>query len=179
MVYIILGNGFEEAEAIVPCDLLRRAGVETYFAGIGGLDIKGSNGITVRADCVAEETALTEAEMLVLPGGLGGVASIRGCAAVLDAVKTLYARGDRVAAICAAPTVLAQLGITDGKNATCYPGLEAQMGAAKCCADGAVTDGKVITGRAAGTAFDFALALIEALRGEECARTVAESVVYR
>lgn len=179
MVYIILGNGFEESEAIVPCDLLRRAGVETRLAGIGGADIKGSNGITVRADCVAEETELTEAEMLVLPGGLGGVSSILGCEKVLDAVRTLYARGDRVAAICAAPTALAQLGITDGKNAVCYPGMEEKMGAARCCACDAVADGRVITGRAAGAAFDFGLKLIEALRGEECARAVAESVVYR
>lgn len=179
MVYIILGTGFEEAEAIVPCDLLRRAGVETRFAGIGALEITGGHGITVRADCTVEEAALTEAEMLVLPGGLGGVASIRACSAVLDAVKTVYERGGYAAAICAAPTVLAQLGITDGKNATCYPNMELEMGAAKCCVCGAVADGNVITGRAAGTAFDFGLKLIEVLRGEECAKAVAESVVYQ
>ncbi len=178
MVYLILGAGFEESEAIIPCDLLRRAGVETRLVGIGGLEITGGHGITVHADCVAEETDLTEAEMIVLPGGLGGVSSIRGSACVLSAVKKVYENGGYAAAICAAPTVLAELGITDGKNATCYPGMEAQMGAAKTVEAPAVTDGRVITGRAAGTAFDFGLALVTALCGAEAAKKLADGVVY-
>ena len=178
MVYIILGTGFEEAEAVIPCDLLRRAGIEVHFAGIGGLEITGSRGITVKADCTAEEADFARAEMLVLPGGLGGVASIRGCQLVMDAVKQAYADGRYLAAICAAPTILAELGITDGKNATCYPGMGEQMGNARLCDDGAVADGKVVTGRAAGTAFDFALMLISVLRGEAAAEAVAAGVVY-
>ena len=179
MVYIILGKGFEEGEAIIPCDLLRRAGVETSFAGIGGLEITGGHGITVKADCIAEETDFSQAEMIVLPGGLGGVASIRGCRAVIEAVKTAYAEGRYVAAICAAPTILAELGITDGKNATCYPGMENEMGRANMVASGAVADGNVITGKAAGTAFDFALKLISVLRGEAAAASIAAGVVYQ
>ena len=177
MVYIILGTGFEEAEAIIPCDLLRRAGVEVQFAGIGGNLIAGSRGITVQADCVAEETDLATAEMLVLPGGLGGVASILGSQKVLDAVQAVYAKGNFVAAICAAPTVLAKLGITDGKYATCYPGMEEKMGNAKISQLPACCDGKVITGRSAGTAFEFALELIAALCGGEKARQVASQIV--
>lgn len=179
MVYIILGKGFEEAEALVPCDLLRRAGVDVRFAGIGGKQITGSRGITLCADCTVEETDLTAAEMLVLPGGLGGVASILESPAVLSAVRSVYESGRYVAAICAAPTVLARLGITDGKNATCYPGMEGEMGSAKMQDLPAVTDGRVITGRAAGAAFDFALALITALRGQEIAAQVAAGIVYR
>lgn len=178
MVYIILGKGFEEAEALVPCDLLRRAGIDVRFAGIGGLEVTGGHGITLRADCIAEEAALCEAEMLVLPGGLGGVASIRASAPVLSAVRSVYARGGYVAAICAAPTVLAELGITDGKNATCYPGMENEMGSANMQDASAVCDGKVITGRAAGAAFDFGLALITALRGQSAAQKVAAGIVY-
>lgn len=178
MVYIVLGNGFEESEAVIPCDLLRRAGVETKFAGIGGTLIKGSNGITVQANCTVEEMLLAQTEMIVLPGGLGGVQSIKNCPSALEAVRALYAGGKYIAAICAAPTILAELGITDGRDATCYPGLEGKMGRAKMHACGAVTDEKVITGRAAGKAFDFGLALIEALRGEETAKRVAAEVVY-
>lgn len=178
MVYIVLGNGFEESEAVIPCDLLRRAGVETKFAGIGGTLIKGSNGITVQADCTVEEMLLAQTEMIVLPGGLGGVQSIKNCPSALEAVRALYAGGKYIAAICAAPTILAELGITDGRDATCYPGLEGKMGRAKMHACGAVTDEKVITGRAAGKAFDFGLVLIEALRGEETAKRVAAEVVY-
>ena len=179
MVYIILGKGFEEAEAIIPCDLLRRTGVDVSFAGIGGLEIIGGHGIAVKADCVAEETDFSKAEMIVLPGGLGGVASIRGCKAVMDAVKTAYAENHYVAAICAAPTILAELGITDGKNATCYPGMEAEMGSANMVSSGAVADGTVVTGKAAGTAFDFALKLISVLRGEAAAASIAAGVVYQ
>ena len=179
MVYIILGAGFEESEAIVPCDLLRRAGVEVHFAGIGGREITGGHGITVRADCVADKAVLAEAEMLVLPGGLGGVRSICATPAVLEAVKTVYARGGYVAAICAAPTVLAKLGLTDGKAATCYPGMENEMSDARMTGAPAVRDGRVITGKAAGTAFDFGLLLVETLCGAEAAQKVKAAVVYR
>ena len=179
MVYIILGEGFEETEAIVPCDLLRRAGVDARFAGIGGREITGGHGITVCADCAAEGTDLTKAEMLVLPGGLGGVASIQKSETVKKAVIRVYEDGGYAAAICAGPTVLAGLGITDGKRATCYPGCEAQMGSALICEENAVVDGRVITGRAPGAAFDFGLALVKILRGEEAAKQVAAGAVYR
>lgn len=179
MVYIILGKGFEEAEAVVPCDMLRRAGVDVRFAGIGGREVVGGHGIAVCADCVAEETDLTEAEMIVLPGGMGGVRSILGSEAVLNAVKAVYDNGGYAAAICAGPTVLAKLGITDGKRVTCYPGCEVNMGSAKPCGESAVIDGRVVTGKAPGTAYDFALALIEALRGKDAAIKVATGAVYR
>lgn len=178
MVYIILGTGFEEAEALIPCDLLRRAGVETAFVGIGSRDITGGHGITLRADCTVEETELTAAQMLVLPGGLSGVQSILGSEKVLTSLKNMYAAGGYVAAICAAPTVLASLGITDGREATCYPSMENEMGAAHCVDRAAVADGKVITGRAAGSAFDFGLLLVKTLCGEEAAQRVAGSIYY-
>lgn len=179
MVYIILGTGFEEAEALIPCDLLRRAGIEVRLAGIGSGCITGGHGIRVSADCTVEEMGTAQAEMIVLPGGLGGVASIRGSAAALAAVRTLYRDGKYVAAICAAPTILAELGITEGRSATCYPGMEQEMGGAKMLPQNVVTDGRIITGRAAGAAFDFALALICALRGQAAAEKTAAGIVYR
>ncbi len=178
MVYIVLGNGFEEMEAIVPCDLLRRAGVDARFVGIGGLEITGSRGIAVKADCTETEASWDDADMIVLPGGLGGVASIQASIAVMDAVKKFYTDGRWVAAICAAPTILASLGFTDGKKACCYPGMEDEMGSAHMEDAGCVRDGKIITGRAAGSAFDFGLVLIEALRGKEAAQQIAAEVVY-
>ena len=141
MVYLILGAGFEEAEAIVPCDLLRRAGVEVRLAGIGGTDIPGSHGIPVHADCAAEATELTKADMLILPGGLGGVRSIRGCEPVLCAAREMAQAGKWVAAICAAPTVLAELGLLEGRRATCYPGMEPEMCGAVMQNAGVVRDG--------------------------------------
>ena len=175
MVYIILGNGFEEIEAIAPCDILRRGGVEVQFAGIGGKKIIGGHGITVEADVTVEE--MQDAEMVILPGGLGGVESIRGSETAMNAVKNAWASGKFVCAICAAPTILAQLGITDGKKATCYPGMENEMGTAQMTGLGAVRDGKVICGQAAGTAMEFGFALLGALKGEEIAMKVRKGMV--
>ena len=178
MVYLILGAGFEEAEAIVPCDLLRRAGVEVRLAGIGGTDIPGSHGIPVHADCAAETVDLTQADMLILPGGLGGVRSIRGCEPVLRAAREMAQAGKWVAAICAAPTVLAELGLLEGRRATCYPGMEDGMEGAEAVPATCVTDGKIITACGVGGALDFACALITALISREKADEIAFSVVY-
>ena len=180
MVYILLGNGFEETEAIAPCDILRRAGVPVQFVGLGGREIPGGHGITVCADVTVEQMDLAEMEMIVLPGGMGGVHSILDCKAALDAVRYAWENGRWVAAICAAPTILAQLGITDGKKATCYPGLEERMGSAKMQPGAAtVADGKLLTGAGPGTAIDFGLLLVQALRGEACANKVYDGLVYR
>ena len=179
MVYMLLGTGFEETEAIAPLDLLRRAGVEVKTVGLNGKVIYGSHGIGVEADMEINQMDLKDLEMIILPGGLGGVASIRGCQAAMDAVRYAYENGKYTAAICAGPTVLADLGIVDGKNATCYPGCEGQMGTANMVEAAAVTDGKLITGTSAGCAVPFGLALITALKGQEEADRIAQQIVIR
>ena len=180
MVYMLLGTGFEETEAIAPLDLLRRAGVEVMTVGVNGKIIKGSHNIGVEADIELSEMDLTNLEMIILPGGLGGVASIRASEEAMNALKFAWDNDKYVAAICAGPTVLADLGITDGKNATCYPGCEGGMGSAKMAADAAsVRDGNLITGTSAGCAIPFGLALVEALKGKEMADTIARQIVIR
>ena len=179
MVYMLLGTGFEETEAIAPLDLLRRAGVEILTVGLNGKVIRGSHGICVEADIEISQLDLTNLEMIILPGGLGGVASIRACKEAMEAVRFAWENGKYTAAICAGPTVLADLGITDGKNATCYPGCEVQMGTANMVKAAAVTDGKLITGTSAGCAIPFGLALIAALKGQEEADRIAQQIVIR
>ncbi len=180
MVYILLGNGFEETEAIAPCDILRRAGVDVRLVGLGGREISGGHGITVCADLTVEQMDPGQMEMIVLPGGMGGVHSILACPPALEAVRRAWQDGRWVAAICAAPTILAKLGITDGKKATCYPGLETQMGEANMQPGAAaVQDGRLLTGAGPGTAIDFGLLLVRALRGEEAAKKVYDGLVYR
>ena len=179
MVYMLLGTGFEETEAIAPLDLLRRAGVEVKTVGLNGKVIYGGHGIGVEADMEISQINLKDLEMIILPGGLGGVASIRGSQAAMDAVRYAYENGKYTAAICAGPTVLADLGIVDGKNATCYPGCEGQMGTANMVEAAAVTDGKLITGTSAGCAVPFGLALISALKGQEEADRIAQQIVIR
>ena len=154
MVYIILGKGFEPMEAVAPCDILRRGGT-------------------------VEEMKLADTDMVVLPGGLGGVQSILASETSMNFIRLAYEKNCYVAAICAAPTILARLHITDGRKATCYPGMEDQMGTAQMIPCGAVQDGSVITGRAAGSADEFGLACLRALKGEETARQVASGIVYR
>lgn len=179
MVYIILGTGFEEIEAVSPCDILRRGGVDVKFAGIGGTLIRGSNGITVQADCTVEELDQEQMDMIVLPGGLGGVHSILGSETAINAVKYAYENGKLVAAICAAPTVLAKLHITDGKHAVVYPGMEADMGSAIMEDANVVKDGNVLTGRAPGAAVDFGYLLLQTLQGEETAQKVRAGMVWK
>lgn len=180
MVYMLLGTGFEETEAIAPLDLLRRAGVPVATVGINGKIVYGSHGIGVEADMELGQMDLTNLDMIVLPGGLKGVASIRSSQAAMDAIRFAWENGKFTAAICAGPTVLADLGIVDGKNATCYPGCEGQMGSAKMAENAAVvTDGKLITGTSAGCAIPFGLALIAALKGQEAADAIARQIVIR
>jgi len=180
MVYMLLGTGFEETEAIAPLDILRRAGVKVLTVGIDGKTVCGSHKIPVVADITLEEMDLTEMDMIVIPGGMGGVASLRACPAALEALKFGWDNGKYVAAICAGPTVLADLGITDGRHATCYPGQEIHMGNAKMEKDAAVVaDGRLITGTSAGCAIPFGLALAEALVGKEAAEKVKEQIVIR
>ena len=179
MVYMLLGTGFEETEAIAPLDLLRRAGVDVMTVGLNGLMIRGSHGICVEADTEIGDVDFKDLEMIVLPGGLGGVASIRGCKAAMEAVRKAWEEGKYTAAICAGPTVLADLGITEGKKATCYPGCEGQMGSAIMVNEAAVTDGKLITGTSAGCAIPFGLALIAALKSQAEADRIAQQIVIR
>lgn len=179
MVYLFLGTGFEETEAIAPLDLLRRAGVEVRTVGLNGKLITGSHGIVIAADMEIDDLNIEDAEMVVLPGGLGGVASIRACKTAMDAVAAVWNRGGYAAAICAGPTVLAGLGITEGKRAVCYPGCEEGMGNYIPETAAAVTDGRLITGTSAGCAIPFGLALIEALKGADEARRIADQIVIR
>ena len=179
MVYMLLGTGFEETEAVAPLDLLRRAGISVQTVGLNGKVIYGSHNIGIETDIEIGQMDLTDLEMIVIPGGLGGVASIRSCQEAMDALKFAADNGKFVGAICAGPTILADLGITDGKNATCYPGCESQMGSANMVHAAAVRDGKVITGTSAGCAVPFGLALIAALKGQEAADAIEKQIVIR
>ena len=179
MVYMLLGTGFEETEAIAPLDLLRRAGIAVQTVGINGKVVYGGHGIGIETDISLGEMDLTAMEMIILPGGLGGVSSIRASQGALDALRFAWKNDKYIAAICAAPTILADLGITDGKHAVCYPGCEADMGSAIMETKHSLQDGKLITGASAGCAIPFGLSLIRALRGADVAKTIADQIVIR
>ena len=166
MVYILLAPGFEEAEALVPADLLRRAGIETALVSLEGDSVTGSHQITVKADLELSQVDLGRASMLMLPGGGRGVENLGKSPAAAALVREAAEGGVPLAAICAAPTLLARWGLLEGKQAVCYPGMENQLTGALIRAEaGVVEDGDRITGRAAGSAFDFGLALVRYLAG--------------
>ena len=180
MVYVLLGTGFEEVEAITPVDLLRRADIPVLTVGVNGKTVYGGHNIGIEADITLAEIDLTAMDMIVLPGGLGGVASVRASREAMEALRFAWENKKFVAAICAGPTVLADLGITDGKNATCYPGCETGMGSANMVSDvPCVRDGNLITGTSAGCAIPFGLMLIAALKGQASADTVEQKFVIR
>lgn len=179
MVYILLGDGFETVEALTPADLLRRAGVEVALVGINGKTVVSGQKITVQADMTLDEVDFDRMEMLVLPGGLGGVDNILKSIPAIALIQKAAEQGLWVTAICAAPTVLAHLGLLDRRNAIVYPGMEEDMYSAVVkVGQKVVKDGRFITGQAAGSSFDFALKLVEVLRGKEAAEQVRMGVHY-
>ncbi len=178
MIYILLGNGFEEAEAIVPADLLRRAGFEVQFAALEGDVVASTRNVRITADCKLSDIDMDKLEMVIVPGGLGGTDAIKANAAACDILKKAAAKGAYVAAICAGPTVLAGLGLLEGKRATCHPGMEGQLTGATPVNQTVVVDGQFITSQAAGTAFDFAFKLVELLAGPEGVAKVQKGVYY-
>lgn len=179
MVYILLGDGFETVEALTPADLLRRAGVEVALVGINGKQVISGQKITVEADITLDEVNFDQMEMLVLPGGLGGVDNILKSIPAITLIQKAAEQGLWVTAICAAPTILAHLGLLDRRNAIVYPGMEEDMYSAVVkVGQKVVKDGRFITGQAAGSSFDFALKLVEVLRGKEAAEQVRMGVHY-
>ena len=179
MVYILLGEGFEEGEAIIPADLLRRGGAEVKLVGLEELEVTGAHGITVKADITLSQVNEEDMEMLVLPGGMGGVESLQMNLFALALVQRAYDLGCWLCAICAAPTILARSGCLDRRKAVCYPGMEDEMGSAVVqLGASVVTDGRIITGEAAGSAFEFGLRLVEAVKGRGTAQKVKESVHF-
>ena len=180
MVYILLAPGFEEAEALVPADLLRRAGIETALVSLEGDSVTGSHQITVKADLELSQVELERTEMVVLPGGGRGVENLGKGPAVADLVRNAAKRSIPLAAICAAPTLLARWGLLTDKKAVCYPGMEAQLtGAIPQQGVSLVQDGKVITAQGPGAAFDFGFYLVKTLAGAAREQEVRHGTYYR
>ena len=178
-VYIFIADGFEEIEGLMVVDLLRRAGIPVTMVSIKeGKNITGSHGILLETDRTFGECSFSDAGVLVLPGGKAGTENLRAFAPLAQLLTEHFKKGKKVAAICAAPTVLSGLGILKGKKATCYPTLLDTLDCAEKCTDPVVTDGNVTTSRGLGTAIDFALSLIGQLRSAEKAEEIASQVVY-
>ena len=166
-VIVPLAEGFEEIEAITVIDLLRRAGIEVQTAALASRRVTGSHGITVEADGLLEELQHETFDMIVLPGGMPGADLLKNDPRVLSLLRSSDQQGRYVAAICAAPGVLAHAGLLEGRTATSFPGfLRADSAPGIRLSDApVVSDGRLVTSRGPGTAMDFALTLVELLEG--------------
>ena len=179
-VYIFLADGFEDIEGLTVVDLMRRAGLEAVTVSLKETrEITTSHGIEMKTDRVFSETDFSDADMLVLPGGMPGTKYLGEHQPLTGLLTEYYAKGGKVAAICAAPSVFAKLGFLKNRKATSYPSFMDQLDGAETCEDPVVVDGNVTTSRGLGTAVPFALSLIAQLVGEEKAQEIAESIVYR
>ena len=179
MVYLLLENGFEMCEALAPVDILRCGGIDVATVGVSGKNIKSSHGVEVTADIEFSDIKLSETEMLIIPGGQPGVDNLWENEAVRELVLDVYEKGIKISAICAAPIILARLGILNGKSATCYPSCGEELKNAELCGNaGVVRCGDIITGRAAGDAFDFAFEILLSLSDEETVKKIKQAICY-
>lgn len=179
MVYLLLENGFEMCEALAPVDILRRGGVEIAMVGVSGDFIKSSHGVEVKADKAFSEISTDDMEMLIIPGGQPGVDNLWANEAVRELVTDVYHKGIKIGAICAAPIILARLGMLDGVKSVCYPSCSPELAVADFCEGlGVAAEGNIITARAAGDAYDFAFTLLDALRGADVAEKIKDAICY-
>lgn len=178
-VYVFLADGFEEIEALTVVDLLRRAEIGVVTVSIKEeAQVMGSHQIPVTADAVFSGIDCSKGDLLVLPGGAVGTENLEKCQPLLELVKSYAAQDKKVAAICAAPRVLAGLGLLKGRKATSYPSVMKELEGAQTTTDAVAVDGCITTSRGLGTAIDFSLELIAQLISREKAREIADSVVY-
>lgn len=160
MVYLFLANGFEEIEALATVDVLRRCGLQVVMTSVSDeLCVEGAHGVRVMADAGIKSVAPSEADAMVLPGGMPGALNLMKCHLLCDMLVGHAGRQGVTAAICAAPFVLGELGLLAGRKATCYPGFEDKLKNAVVCPQMVVEDGHVITGRGPAAAIDFAFAI--------------------
>lgn len=179
MIYVLLAEGFEETEAIVPIDMLKRAGLDVVTVSITEeKTVVGSHGLSFGCDITEKEIKLEEMEMLILPGGRVGVENLDEFERIDDLLGYAVNKNRYLAAICAAPSVLGKRSILEKKKATCYPGFEKYLLGAKLSSKKAVVDGKIITASGAGGTFDFAFAIIAELCGKETVKKVKDEIGY-
>lgn len=178
-VAVMLGDGFEPVEAIGPVDVLRRGGVEvTTVSVMATRQVTAAQGVAVEADALVGDVALDDFDMIVVPGGTGGVANLAKCQPLLDALKTFAVEDRFIAAICAGPTILADLGLLEGRKATCYPGCQTNFPEGSYQdVRGAVRDSNLITASGPGQALAFGIEILRALKGDEAADEVAQGML--
>lgn len=177
-VVVFLANGFEECEALIVVDILRRAGLETILASVSGcLDVESSRHVVIKSDALAEQVDYCDVELLFLPGGRLGTENLLKSDLVLEK-SVEFAKTKMIAAMCAAPSLLAKLGLLEGKKATCHPDYERKMHGAILVHEKVVVEDNIVTGQGLGATFELAFSLVELLTGRDEAQQIKESICY-
>lgn len=175
---LFLAPGFEEIEAISTIDILRRAGLNVSSVSItGDLRVVGAHNIAVEADLLYPEIDFHKADMLILPGGTPGTKNLNVHEGLKAALTNFAKAGKPLAAICAAPMILGQLGLLDGKHATCYPGNEVHLKGATLSKKQVIQDGMIITASGPGAAAQFALQIVTFFLGEEKVKEISAGLL--
>lgn len=177
-VTIFLTEGFETVEALAVVDILRRAKIIAETVSITGKrNVTSAQLITVEADALFEEANFEDSDVLFIPGGPGHKSYLEHTE-LLELIKKHCLEGKRIAAICAAPSILGKLGLLEGKKAVCFPGFEESLKGADILSDRVVTDGNITTSKGMGTSLDLGLELVRLLVGQEAARSLSDSTQY-
>ena len=179
-VYVFLADGFEDVEALIPIDVLRRGGVDVITVSTTEFPlVESAHGVNIEADIQFEQGDYSDADLLMLPGGMPGASNLFAHEGVCKALKSQFATGKKIAAICASPAVvLAPLGILDGKKATCYPGFEKALdqAGANYTGDLVTVDGNITTGEGPAAAFPYAYELLTQLVDKQTSDQIAEGM---
>ena len=180
-VYVFLADGFEEVEALIPIDVLRRGGVEVITVSTTEFPlVESAHGVNIEADIQFEQSDYQDADLLMLPGGMPGASNLYDHEGVCKVVCAQAAAGKKVAAICAAPAVvLAPLGLLEGKKATCYPGFEKVLEGATYTGDLVTVDGNITTAEGPAAAFPYAYELLSQLVDKATSDQIAEGMRFK
>jgi len=175
--FVFLANGFEEIEAIAPIDIFRRAGIDVTTISISNSkEVCGAHGITILADSLFSETDFSENDLIYLPGGMPGTKNLDAHTGLKKLINNQIENKKPVAAICAAPSILGKMGLLKGKTAICYPGFENLLLGATISESKMVKSGIISTAKGAGVAIQFALKLVEELKGKAEAERIAHAI---
>ena len=180
-VYVFLADGFEDVEALIPIDVLRRGGADVTTVSVSDLPlVRSAHGVNIEADIMFEQADFADADLLLLPGGMPGASNLYEHEGLCQAVLAQNAEGRRIAAICAAPAVvLGQLGVLNGHCATCYPSFEQMLEGAQYTADLVTVSDNITTAEGPAAAFPFAYELLAQLVSPAVAEQVAEGMRYK
>lgn len=178
-VFAFFADGSEEVELLAVVDILKRGGQEVTLVSVTGKrDVISAHQIKIQADYEFSEVDCKDADVLFLPGGMPGTRHLGAHEGLLNSLEEAHKENRRIAAICAAPSILGKLGILEGKRATCFPGFEPELKGALYTKQGVVTDGNITTARGLGYALDMGIELLGLLTDKEHARQVKEAIQY-